>query len=482
MARYDVLVVGAGTAGLPAAGFAAERGLKVCVVEAGDRIGGTLHLSSGQMSAAGTRLQAQKGITDTPKDHFDDIMRISRGTAEPGVVELAVANAADTIHWLLDLGFEMLPEMPVIMYGHEPYSTARTYWGPDGGRTILGVIKPWFDAKVEAGAVELKLSTRLKGLKQGAGGAVLAAVVEGPDGEIEEIEADHFILASGGYTANSKLFSQLHAGRPLYPLGAELSQGDGLMVGLGAGGYLRGGNMFLPSFGGAKDPSRPGFFGMGGLIMTPQHRQPWEIYVSPQGERYVREDTPSVDERERALLAQPSLGFFVVFDQAIYDASPAMTMAEDKPTFLTRFDRLEDYMKADTVADLAAKMGVPAEALEKTIADFNEGQAKGHDAFGREHMPLPVAKAPFYAVRNYGTSVKTYAGLGVDGQLRVTDRTGAPIPNLYAAGEVLGGGSLTGNSFCGGMSVTPALTFGRLLGQSLGTQGLAARNLVDQAA
>ncbi|WP_091737555.1 FAD-dependent oxidoreductase [Phenylobacterium immobile] len=481
MARYDVFVVGAGTSGMPAAGFAAERGLKVCVVEADNRIGGTLHLSSGQMSAAGTRLQAEKGIEDTPQAHFDDIMRISRGTAEPTVVGLAVSNAADTIHWLLDLGFEMEPGMPVIMYGHEPYSTARTYWGPDGGRTILGVIGPWFQEKVDAGQIDLKLSTKLLGLKQGAGGAILAAVVQGPDGVVEEIEADHFVLASGGYTANGKLFSQLHAGRPLYPLGANYSQGDGVMIGLGAGGYLRGGDMFLPSFGGNKDPNRPGFFGIGGIIMTPQHRMPWEIYVNYRGERYVREDTPSVDERERSLLAAPGLGFYVVFDQAIYDASPAMTMAEDKPTFLKRFDTLEDYLKADTIAELATMMGVDVGTFEATIAAFNDGQAKGEDSFGREHMPLPIAQGPFYAVRNYGTSVKTYAGLGIDDQLRVTDRTGTPIQNLYAAGEVIGGGSLTGNSFCGGMSVTPAMTFGRLLGQSLGTQGLAANYLSDAA-
>ena len=130
---YDVIVVGAGTAGIPAAGFAAMRGARVLLIEAADRIGGTLFLSGGNMSAGGTRVQAAKGIDDSPDRHYDDIMRISRYSADSTMVRLAVDNAPDTIHWLLDIGFEMLPEMPVINYGHEAYTVPRTYWGPKLG-------------------------------------------------------------------------------------------------------------------------------------------------------------------------------------------------------------------------------------------------------------------------------------------------------------------------------------------------------------
>ena len=112
--RFDLVVVGAGTAGMPAAMEAATRGLKVALVEKSDRVGGTLHYSSGQMSGAGTRLQRARGIHDTPDLHFEDVMRISRGTADRGLVRRAVELGGETIDWLMDHGFEMHPACPAM--------------------------------------------------------------------------------------------------------------------------------------------------------------------------------------------------------------------------------------------------------------------------------------------------------------------------------------------------------------------------------
>ena len=97
-----VVVVGAGTAGLAAAAELATRGATVTLVEKSARIGGTLHVSAGQMSAAGTKLQRARGIADTPEAHFADAMRISKGTADAALVRRAVALAPDTLDWLMD--------------------------------------------------------------------------------------------------------------------------------------------------------------------------------------------------------------------------------------------------------------------------------------------------------------------------------------------------------------------------------------------
>jgi len=86
---------------------------------------------------------------------------------------------------------------------------------------------------------------------------------------------------------------------------------------------------------------------------------------------------------------------------------------------------------------------------------------------GRQHRPLPIEQGPFYAIRVQGTSISSTVGLAVDDSLHVIDQNNKPVANLYAAGEVLGSGQTMGDSFCGGMMATPALTFGRLLGQSL---------------
>jgi fumarate reductase flavoprotein subunit len=76
-------------------------------------------------------------------------------------------------------------------------------------------------------------------------------------------------------------------------------------------------------------------------------------------------------------------------------------------------------------------------------------------------------KPPFYAVRAQGASITSIAGLNVDASLRVLDKAGNPIPNLFAAGEILGSGQTMGEASVGGMMVTPALTFGRMLGDSM---------------
>ena len=100
--QFDLIVVGAGTAGLPAAIFASRRGRRVLLIDAADDIGGTLHLANGQVSAAGSRIQLAKGIADSPDRHFKDCMSLSRGKADPAIIRRAVDEAPDTINWLLD--------------------------------------------------------------------------------------------------------------------------------------------------------------------------------------------------------------------------------------------------------------------------------------------------------------------------------------------------------------------------------------------
>ena len=106
---FDVIVIGAGSAGLPLAIRAAERGARVLQLEADLRIGGTLHWSSGQISAAGTRLQKAQGIEDSPDEHYRDAQRIAHGKIDPVVLRLFVDHAAATIDWLMDLGFQPAP-------------------------------------------------------------------------------------------------------------------------------------------------------------------------------------------------------------------------------------------------------------------------------------------------------------------------------------------------------------------------------------
>ena len=116
---FDIVVVGAGNAGIPAAVEAGAAGARVLLVEKDVRIGGTLHSTGGHLSAAGTQVQARHGIEDSVEAHLADIRRITGGTHREDLVELAVTHAADTVDWLDEHGFRFDPATPRIVHGHE---------------------------------------------------------------------------------------------------------------------------------------------------------------------------------------------------------------------------------------------------------------------------------------------------------------------------------------------------------------------------
>jgi len=102
------------------------------------------------------------------------------------------------------------------------------------------------------------------------------------------------------------------------------------------------------------------------------------------------------------------------------------------------------------------------------VAAYNEARAaRRPDPLGLEHRPLPIATAPFHAIRMQGWTLISFAGLAVNDRLQAIRADGQPIPGLYAAGEVIGAGATSGKAYTNGTLVTPALTFGRLLGQTL---------------
>jgi predicted oxidoreductase len=129
---------------------------------------------------------------------------------------------------------------------------------------------------------------------------------------------------------------------------------------------------------------------------------------------------------------------------------------------------------APTVEELAARAGIDAAGLARTLAEF-EPIASGErpDPFGRAEIPAPIDTPPYYAVLSQAGTVVSFGGVRVDGDLRVTTPDGEPIPGLYAAGEVIGGAATMGDAYCGGMCVTPALSLGRWLGRTLASIGAA---------
>lgn len=473
----DLLIIGAGTAGLPAAIEASNAGAHVVLVEQADRIGGTLHVSAAQMSGAGTRLQAARGIVDSPQAHYEDVMRISRGTAHAGLVRKAVGLGGGTIDWLMDNGFEMAPECPAILHFHEAYRTPRTCWGVAGGRSVLKVLRALFDAALSDGRIELMLDSEAVELLRIDGGIRGATIRRGTEGPSVDVSAGATVLASGGYGGNRQRFADWNEGLPLYTAALPTATGSGIELGLKAGGRLVSGQHHLPTFAGiVRTPGQPWIDWDSLPQLTPQVRPPWEIYVGRDGSRFVREDVDSVDARERALATLPGLTFFAVFDDRIWRESPPLLPGWSPDALAAAWNGHASFHSAETLSDLSRAAGIDSDGLAKTIETYNQAVAgRRPDPFGRQHLPLPIAEPPFRAIMMHGMVLKTAAGLAVDETLSVLDRDERPISGLYAVGEAIGGGTLSGNAFVGGMSVTPALGFGRWLGQSLGRAAVEGR-------
>ncbi len=464
---WDIIVVGAGTAGLMTGIFAGQRGGRVLMVEAADRIGGTLHLSSGQMSAAGSRLQQDKGIADSWQDHVADMLRINHGTGNRALMELQAQEAATTLHWLMDHGFAPLPEHPVLHYGHEPYTTPRTCWGEGGGLAILEVLRPLIEAEIKAGRVDLRLRTRMTGLEVDDSGAVTGVHVEGPEGQATH-RAPSILLTSGGYAASEPMFRRLH-GRPRRGWAWDHSHGDGLRLAADrAGAAIVHGDFFLPTFTGCIDIDDPSKTWVT-CLTTPQLRPVREMYVNADGARFMAEDEPSVDARERRLMGQPEMSFWAVFDETMYrqarDPLPFILWPEEK--FERALAQHPDFVRADSLDELARRTGMKPELLRIAAEGFNRA-ARGEirDPMGRQNFEYEIKDPPYYAVKQYGICVVGFAGLDIDTGLRVKRPDGSIIAGLYAAGEITGLGAM-GNAYCGGTAVTPALSFGRLAGQKL---------------
>ena len=127
------------------------------------------------------------------------------------------------------------------------------------------------------------------------------------------------------------------------------------------------------------------------------------------------------------------------------------------------------FKNENTLSKLAIKSGINPNELSQTIDKYNAGiKNSSPDEFNRSYRPVSIEKPPFYSIRMQGWTLVSFAGLAVNKNLQVIKSSGEPIQNLFAVGEVIGAGATSGNAYVNGMLVTPAITFGRLLGENIG--------------
>ncbi len=454
----DLLIVGAGNAGMPAAIQAADLGARVLLVEKNAFVGGMLNISGGHIAGANSKMQIAKGIDDSPGLHYRDAIRMGGYRNNSELLKMSVENAASMIDWLTEIGVEFSPESPFLEDDHEHYSVPRTHAGPEYARSILGPLRIELEKRVRQGNVDLQLNTRVTSLIKDDQ-AVIGMEVQDQEGMKSTLRAKAVILATGGYGASEKLKQKYH---PKIAKSKVVclphATGDGLVLAEEAGARLTNMDLFV-AFPGAIDGAS------GRLQHAPRHHTEG-IWVNKQGYRFVNEHTENPDEREKAFASQTEFGFFYVFDDHARKQVKLGVIGWDQGRLQSEISR-GVAKKAASIRKLAAKIGLGADRLDMTVRQYNQSVANGIDELFARDNPGPALKnGPYYAIPITGSILISHGGISVNHKLQVMDRNNRAITGLYAVGETMGCAQMMGDAVLSGMSVGPAITLGRIVARN----------------
>lgn len=437
----EVLIVGAGAAGLIAALSAHERGREVLVLEADPVPSGSTALSAGLIPAAGTAAQRAAGIDDSPAIFADDIMRKAKGANDPALVDALAHGAAEVIDWLSDA--YGLPFTVVTDFSYPGHSRRRMHGLPSrAGRELIDRLR----STVEDQGIPVITERRVVSLHADPGGTIRGVTAQLPDGSSETIGCDQLILACNGFGGNRDMVRQYmpEIGEAIY-FGHAGNRGDAIRWGnaLGAatdhlGAYQGHGNVAHPH----------------GILISWAVITEGGVQVNLDGVRFW-DESQGYSEAARAVLAQPEGIAWAVFDGRI--AAIARQFADFQDA-----EAQGAVLRADTVAELAEKTKLPADALRDTLDSIG----RGPDPFGRVFDPAKSLKPPYHAVRVTGTLFHTQGGLDITDQARVKRAAGGIFPNLFAVGGAATGVSGTGDyGYLSGNGLLAAAVLGRTAGK-----------------
>jgi tricarballylate dehydrogenase len=480
----QVVVVGTGLAGLAAAIAAREAGVRVVVLEKGapEDLGGNTAFSGGLFLFAYEDASDLTSLTDrfipalkaeriaapayTVEQYVDDVRGWGAGRGDEALIRVLADRSLDTMRWLVRSGVELefgpfgayvrdgtlhIPPGQVFQAAGEGFSRGRN--------VVYSLIR-----HAERIGVRFRFSTALADITTSDGRVtgVSAATADG----IEQIRADAVVIAAGGYQGSPEMRSE-HLG-PEWALarvrGSRLCTGDGIAAGLRVGADRAGDWSLCHSA--AIDPTTPSPQRNDDPTPLPLHAFWLGIMVNRDGQRFVDEGpgawVNNYSKMGKAVIKQPGNQAVQIFDQRT-----AQLAEERQPT--------APAIVADSLAELAERLDLPPAALEATVTAFNHACGEGPtdpeviDGVGttgidppKSNWAAPLDRPPFVAYRATAGLTFTYSGLRIDGDARVLDTAGRPIPGLYAAGEATGG--LFFGDYRGGSALMRSATFGRIGG------------------
>lgn len=464
----DVCVIGAGPSGLTAAIEAAEAGARVLVIEQSPTLGVCGH----SITAVGTPWQVEQGISMTPEDLVDFWSTYGDPHLDRDLMLLVARESAQTIDWLGSHGVEFVGvTLPPTNPFQDPLCTLVTKGGRDGKASYLDPLK----AKADELGIEFKFETKALALVKNESGAIVGVAAEGLDGHAVNIAAASTVVASGGFGSNAELV-RLYA-----PRTPNVGPVEGTSNGFAVLSALQvGAELVMP--GGAQamfsNPGKagPDYAGQG-------------LYVNIDGKRFLNENLYTFD-RSALAFEQGVSRYFALYDSQTVQGLYGMP-----------FDKIEEAVaagaavKADSIAEIAAALGINASTLSQTVDTYNGYCARGVDEeFGKpatrmgkvsdpkkanEYDPdvidkefsllNPLVVPPFYAVTMKADSTRltgTQGGMKINESAQVMSVSGEALPGLFAAGEAANG-QIFGYAYPqSGASLCQCFTFGRIAGAS----------------
>ncbi len=460
-ARYtfDVVVVGGGIAGLSTAVSARQAGAEVVLLEkaSSSARGGNTRFADAQMRFP-HEADEYGGRTYTADEMYSDLMRISRGRANPDLIRTLCENARATVEWLTGLGVEWEPGYPhTAGYRRSPKS---------GGEGLVDLLHRRFEGlggtvSYETGAVDLIVdeTRRICGVR-----------CHSPEGVVDIEARGGLILASGGFQANVEMRVR-YLGRfadSLILRGSRYNTGEGLNMAIAAGAAPAG--QWGDYHSAVLDARSPRIE----CGVTALYNYQMGIFVDQEGRRFLDEGEDFRDHTyvkfSKFIVEQAGGEAWCLFDQKAYQ----------REEFARAWRPVGPPLEANSLKQMAQQMGMPPENLLETVGNFNAAIQPGEYDLDRldgkrtvgitpakSNWALPLDSPPYIAVPVTGGITFTFGGLKCDTSARVIDTRGQLMEGLYAAGETMG--ELFYYNYPGASSVIRGAVFGRIAGRAAAT-------------
>ena len=463
-AAADVVVVGAGTAGLICATRLLEMGYSVMVFEKQDIPGGSMGMTYGGVAAAGSQLQANYALgrfDDNPMYNVDAMLALLANYVNPdhdnfdGAMPFQTAmyhTSGALVDWLHGIGVGFYTLGVNKAYGITPYLAPGCY---EGG---CGYAMEFLVDRVGALGGQIVMSTKVTSLLQDESGQVLGVTAEGKDGSTWTVTASATVLATGGYGASKDMLAKYSPKYADYTFNCSpCSTGEGIEMGVAAGGYVECTDRDLGAFL-STDGSDGSFFELAFLYQTTPG-----IMVNSAGEQFGNISSNNHGVMAKGLLESEDKVFYHIFDE-----SAAVTTRKNDTYAFDTYEAVFDrglVQHFDTVDEAAKELNLPN--LAATIEKNNAASLSGEpDEWGRKVVPYIDTRDGVYAIKVLPTFYLTTGGLAIDTATHVLRPDLTAVAGLYAAGDVCG--SIEEKDGCNyKMGFDAAMSYGYIMADSI---------------